>query len=162
MIYLNKKQFLPSMIFISIMFLPMTLTLIYLSLWYRTWKSSVIAGILLIIYLSLTFCFLKISKSTQKHLVIKDQGFEICCGNKYCDKDTGIWRIAYREIEKIDYFKISSLKGWFSLWTGLFPRCVFITIRTAKGIEDEVFIGYLDLKQAKTLASIANAELIIH
>ncbi len=161
MIYLNKKQFLPSMILISVMFLPMILALTYLSFSHHVWEPFLIAGILLIIYLSLTLCFFKISKSTKNYLMVKNEGFEICCGNKYCDKDSGIWKVSYQKIEKIDYYRITSLKGWFSLWTGLLPRCVFITIRTL-GVEDEVFIGYLDLNQAKKLASIVNTELITH
>lgn len=162
MIYLNKKQFLPSMILISVMFLPFISMLACLSLLYHVWKPLLTMGVLSVIYLSLVFCFFKISKSTKKYLVVKNEGFEICCGNKFCDQTTGIWTIPYHEIKEMHYFKISSLQGWLSLWTGLLPRCVFITIRTLNGNQDDVFIGYLDLNQVKKLASIASTELIIH
>lgn len=162
MIYLNKKQFLPAMILISTMFLPMILTITILSIYDHSFQPLLIAGILLFIYLFLLFCFFKIAQSKKNYLVFNDNGLEICCGSKYCDKNTGIWKISYSEIERIEYYKMSSLKGWFSLWYGLFPRCVFLTIRDCFGKEDSIFIGYLNLDQVTMLSQIGGIDLLIH
>ena len=162
MIYLNKKQFLPAMILISTMFLPMILAITILSIYDHVFQLLLIAGILLFIYLFLLFCFFKIAQSKKNYLVFNDNGLEICCGSKYCDKNTGIWKISYSEIEGINYYKMSSLKGWFSLWSGLLPRCVFLRIRNCFGIEDSVFIGYLNLDQVTMLSKIGGIDLLIH
>ena len=162
MIYLNKKQFLPATILISIVFLPIILALIFISIYHHTFQPLLITGILLFIYLFLIFCFFKIAQSKKKYLIFNDNGLEICCGSKYCDKNTGIWKISYSEIEKIEYYKMFSLKGWFSLWTGLFPRCVFLTIRDCFGKEDSIFIGYLNLDQVTMLSQIGGIDLLIH
>ena len=162
MIYLNEKQFLPAMIFISTMFLPIILALTFLSIYHRIFEPLLIAGILLFTYLFLIFCFFKIAQLKKDYLVFNDNGLEICCENKYCDKKTGIWKISFSEIERIEYYKILSLTGWLSLWTGLFPRCVFLTIRDSFGQEDSVFIGYLNLEQVKMLSQIGAIDLWIH
>ena len=162
MIYLNKKQFLPAMVLISTIFLPIILALTFLSIYHRIFQPLLITGILLFVYLFLIFCFFKIAQSKKKYLIFNDNGLEICCGRKYCDKNTGIWTISYDKIEKIEYYKILSLKGWFSLWTGLFPRCVFLTIRDCFGEEDSIFIGYLDLDQVTMLSQIGKIDLLIH
>lgn len=162
MIYLNKKQFLPAMILISIMFVPIMLMLTCLCLFYNVFQPFLIIGILLVTYLLLIFCFFKISKSTKNYLIINNDGLDICCGNKYCDKNTGVWKVPYNEIARIDYYRISSLKGWVSLWTGLLPKCVFITIQNRGGKENSVFIGYLDLDQVKLIANTGNIEIFVH
>ena len=162
MIYLNKKQFLPAMILISTMFLPMILAITILSIYDHSFQLLLIAGILLFIYLFLLLCFFKIAQSKKNYLVFNDNGLEICCGSKYCDKNTGIWKISYSEIEGIEYYKMSSLIGWCSLWSGLLPRCVFLRIRNCFGIEDSIFIGYLNLDQVTMLSQIGGIDLSIH
>ena len=162
MIYLNKKQFLPAMILISTMLLPMILTITILSIYDHRFQPLLIAGILLFIYFLLIFYFSKIAKSTKNYLVCNDKNLEICCGNKYCNKHNGIWKISYDEIERIEYYQISSLKGWFSLWYGLLPRCVFLIIRDCFGKEESIFIGYLDIEQVTMLSQIGEIDLLIH
>ena len=162
MIYLNKKQFLPAMILINVIFVPLILPLSFVSIYDLHIPSLIILGIMLIVYLLLVFYFFKVSRSTKNYLVIQGEGLEICCENKYCDQSTGIWKVSYRKIIRLEYYKISSLMGWFSLWTGLCPRCVFLTIRNNSGIEESVFIGYLDLDQVRMLSQKGNIELLIH
>lgn len=93
---------------------------------------------------------------------MKDDGLEICCGVQYCDRKTGIWKVSYDKIECMDYYKITSFLGWLSLYSYCFPKCVFITVHDCFGQDESVFIGYMDLVQAREIASIGNLQLIVH
>jgi len=162
MFYLDKKQFLPAFILFSIIFLPITIIIACVGLIETSTKPLLITGILFLIYLLLIFTFLIKTKSQKKYLVVKEDCFEICCGVKYCDKETGVWSLPYENIDKIDYYRFTSVGGWLCLYTGILPRCVFITIQNSCGQDESVFIGYLDLNQVKEIASAANTDLIVH
>lgn len=162
MIYLNRKQFLPAMVLINVMFLPIILTLAVLCFLYHVLTPLPIIGILLVVYLLFVFCVSKSSKSSKKYLIIHDDYLDICCGNKYCDSNTGLWTVSYNKIQQIDYYRVSSLKGWLIVWSYLFPKCVFITIQDCYGKEESVFIGYMDLYQVTMIAEKGNIELVIH
>ena len=161
MIYLNKKQIVPAILLINFVFMPLIIPLLVFLILYKEMRVMLITGILLLFYVLLTFIFCKIAYSKKNYLIIKKDCLEICCGNKFCDKDTGIWIVPFDRILQIDYYKINSLKGWFILWSYLLPQCVFLTVYD-KGQKQSVFIGYMDLAQVRNIVAQKNLKLICH
>ena len=160
MISLSRSQFLPAMILISVLFVPIVSVLIWVS--FLDHILFLFVGLLLVIYLILALYFFRTSRSQKNYLIMNDDGLDICCGNQYCNKDTGIWKISYAQIRQIDYYKLSSPMGWFSLWNGLLPKCVFLTFRDLSGKEISVFIGYLEFDQVNSIAKTGGIELLVH
>ena len=162
MIDLSKKQFVPAMILLNIVFMPPVLILLICFLLYQELRFLLIGGMFLLFYAVGLMLVCKAARSKEYYLMIENNGLKIHCGNKYCDKDTGFWTISYDDILQLDYYKTFSLKGWFILWNGLFPNSVFVTFYDVFGQELSVFIGYMDIKQIKGIAAKGNVKLVLH
>ena len=162
MIFLNKKQLIPSLILLNVILLPCMLPLLIFFLIYQEMRFLLVAGLFLLLYVVGLIVILKASSSKNEYLIIENDRLDLHCSSKYSDESTGIWHLYYNEIIRIDYYKATSIKGWFCLYGGLVPKCVFITIENLCGFEESAFIGYLDLNEVKQIASLANTELVIH
>ena len=162
MIFLSKKQLIPSLILLNVILLPCILPLLIFFLIYQEMRFLLVAGLFLSLYVVGLIVILKTSSSKNEYLIIEHDRLDLHCSSKYSDESTGIWHLYYNEIIRIDYYKATSIKGWFCLYGGLVPKCVFITIENLYGFEESTFIGYLDLNEVKQIASLANTELVIH
>ena len=160
MIYLNKKQLIPALLLINIIFIPLIVTLLTFGLTKSRYEPLIVLAILVLIWLFSIFFVIHVSKSKTYYLIIKDWGLEIYCNNKYCNN--GLWILPYNLIKQFDYYRMNSLKGWFILYTYLLPKCVFITIYDKYDKEESVFIGYMDLEQIKSIAEKGRIKLILH
>ena len=158
MIFLSKKQLIPSLILLNVILLPCILPLPIFFLIYQEMRFLLVAGLFLSLYVVGLIVILKASSSKNEYLIIEHDRLDL----HYSDESTGIWHLYYNEIIRIDYYKATSIKGWFCLYGGCVPKCVFITIENLYGFEESTFIGYLDLNEVKQIASLANTELVIH
>lgn len=162
MIFLNKKQMLPLLIALSILLLPVILLLLTCFLLHKEMRFFFVLVLFSLLYVVGFVVILKISLSKKEYLIIENDRLDLYCNNKYSKKNAGVWKLYYNKIIRIDYYRITSIKGWFCVFGGVAPKCVFITIENQYGFEEAVFIGYLDLKEVKQIASIANTELVFH
>lgn len=162
MIYLNKKQIVPAMILIHVVFAPIIVALFALSVIDKRWEVLLCAILLFLVYLTFVFFLCKKAYSKRYYLISQDDHLEVCFKKNFFNHDTELLRIPYRDILQMDYYRISSIKGWFILYSCLFPKSVFITFYNEDKNERTVFIGYMDLNQIRSLAEKGNVELVVH
>lgn len=159
MYFLEQKQFLPAMILFGIPFIPSIIGLVFANLFFFRIQLLIILILILSIYLSIILILIKLSKRTRNYLLLKDNNIEIA----FLDSDIGIVKldIPFKKIKKIEYYRITSLKGWLMLHSFIYPKCVFLTY-DVKGEEFTKFIGYMDLKDVKEVAKKSNILLKVY
>lgn len=159
MYYLEEKQFKPAIIMFSILFIPIIVAVtIAISFSYQI-ELLVILFVVILVYLTLTFIIWRISARKTYYLQVNKETINICYPN--INNENCKLELLYKEIKKIDYYKITSLAGWMMLFNYAFPKCVFITY-VKNGKEKTDFIGYLDLYDIKQIANNNQIQLVVH
>ena len=159
MYFLEKKQFKPSVILLSVIFLPIIITIIIAIC--LTFKKELLLALftIVLIYSVLIIVFWKISQCKNKYLLLENDRIKVIYPN--INNGENRLELSLKQIVKIDYYKITSFKGWFILFSFVVPKCVFITYKKDNN-EYTDFIGYMDFDDVKKFANNNDIKLIIH
>lgn len=121
MIYLSEGAFKPALIFISLIFLPMSVGCLVLTFVDFRVELLIVSLLMILSYSLIVFGIYKFSKTKKYYLIKEDEYIVINYSNIDCLK------IDVRNILEIEYYKISSVKAWFMLYNCIWPQCAFIT-----------------------------------
>ena len=152
----------PAMLFLNIILLPLILAALISFLLTVRYEILLPLGILLLLYALGVFVFLKASFFKTNYLIVRDGHLDLCGEYPYVDKETGHWIVSYCDIVCFDYYRMTSLKGWCTLYTGVVPKCVYMTVYDSRGAEQSILIGYMELSQIQDIAKRGNVDLVIH
>ena len=160
MYYLQQKQFKPAMILHSIVFVPCIVGLLIGNIVSFNMILFITLLVLSAIYAALISFLWKMSKNKGHYLLLKSEGIEITFLDIY--EGQAKINLPYDQIKYFDYYRINSLAGWFCLYCGVLPKCVYITYDDINGEEQTKFIGYMDYKDIKKITDTNNIRLKVH
>lgn len=113
---------------------------------------------MLLIYALSVFGLYKLSKSKKYYLHLDENNIITI---KYPNVNNTLdLKIHVREIVKIEYYKISSIKSWCMLFNYVCPQCVYITY-LSDGIEVCKHIGYPNFKMINEIFYNIGVTIII-
>lgn len=158
MCYLEQKQFIPAMILLGIPFIPCIISLIIANIILFKVELLIVLLIILMIYLTIVFILWKLSRRKNHYLLLKEDEVEIVFHDFSNGKEK--LNLSVNQIIKIEYYRITSIKGWLMLFSYIFPKCLYITYKINE-VENTKFIGYMDLKDIKKIATDKKIKLII-
>ena len=159
MYYLENKQFKPAMILFGIPFIPSIIGLIIANIMVFEIELLIVLLLVLVVYITIVLILWKISKRKNHYLLLKNDEIEIVFHDFFNGKTK--LELPYNKIKNIEYYRITSLKGWLMLFSYVFPKCVYITYEI-NGEEQTKFIGYMDYKDVKEVAKNNNIEIKIY
>ena len=159
MFYLNKAQFEPAMILFGLLFIPCIIALIVANFMFSGLVVFLTLILVLAIYIVIVIFNLKESQKTDYYLLLNNQEMEIVYHDLILSK-TKI-NLSFDQINRIEYYRMNSLKGWSMLYSYLYPKCVFMTY-TLNGEEKTVFIGYLNYEDIKMITNQNNIDLVVY
>ena len=159
MYYLEQKQFKPEMVLFGILFIPCIFGLVIANIMLFKIQLLVILLIVLAIYLTLVFVLWKLSKRKNYYFSIMDDRVEIVFHDFTIGKTK--LELQFNQIVKMEYYRMSSVKGWLMLYSYIFPKCVYITYNIEGKLQTK-FIGYMDIKDVKEIANTINAEIRVY
>ena len=154
MVYLWKKAFLPEMLLVCFVGLPFLVALVvYCVLDWRIEVFAITIGLFVVLLFLIFLLFYETHYFFKtEYLIAKQDYLEIYGRSDYGDPQTKCWTIPYEKILGFKYYSIFSIRGWFNyLFDKVPPRCVYIIVEDLNN-EKPIFIGYLSLKQLKTIA----------
>ena len=72
-------------------------------------------------------------------------------------------KLGFDELVEIEYYRLISIKTWLLvLFNCPLPTYTYITYINKYGVENYMFIGYLDYKDVKEIAQKTNTKLKVH
>ena len=145
MIYLNSGFFKPMFIILSISLLPLTVACWWLTLASFEIERFIVSLIMLLSYIAVIILTYRYSKS-KKNYISKETDNVLFIYSLDFFHNTKFLKLDICNIVKIEYYKISSIRGWCMLFNYLFPQCVFITY-LSDGKEVCQHIGYPNFKE---------------
>ncbi len=158
MIYLNSAQFKPLAILLSIVFFPIIFGGAILCFSSFNFLHLIVAVALVFVYFISIFGGYKYSKTKMYYLIFNDNKFEI----NYPNVGTkGYLSVDVKDVVKLDYYKINSLRSWLMLHSYVLPCCVYITYND-ENKEICKLIGYMNYNQIKDLSVLYNITLEVH
>ena len=138
MIYLNKALFQPMFILLSIVFLPISIACFAITFLNFRIEVLIVSVSVFLFYIAILFVTYKCSK-TIKYFLCKKNDFIII---KYPSlNNSDVFEIPICNIINIEYYRLSSIKGWCMLYNYVCPQCAYITY-LEDGKEISTHIGY--------------------
>lgn len=156
---LEKRQLQPQLILLSVIFFPFILALLIASIIKPEKPIIIVLVCLFALYVVLTLVLWLLSMRKDKYLTIGDDETTIRYPNV---SNANIIKITNSNITRIEYYKLSTIKNWLTLFNFVLPQCVYITYKDENDEERDAFIGYLNVEEVKILSQRLNANLIIH
>ena len=157
MIYLNKGFFAPIFLFINIVFAPLIILC-----WFLTIREFDIAIFRVSLIMSLSYVFIaiglyKYSKSQKYYLFEENDKLFIKYPNL---TNESLFEIAKKQIVKIEYYRLNSIRSWCLLFYYVGPQCAYITYFEN---EKEIckLIGYPKFDEIKQICLNCGIELIL-
>ena len=148
MIYLNKAFFKPILILESILFLPLSTVFLIACILNFSIALLIGLGLLVSVYAISTIFLYQYSNSHRYWLTMEDDWLMISYPN-IMDNSTEL-RICKKDIVKIEYYRLFSVRSWLMLHNYVCPQCAFITF-----VHDDKkyhkLCGYPDYKELKAL-----------
>ena len=154
MFYTNEGIFKPMFILLSIIMLPLSICLWALTCMDFRVGLFIVSMVFLFGYFAAVLGIYKFSKSKKEHLSLENDALLVKFG------DENVLRVETKNIVKLEYYKISSLKSWFLLFNYVSPQCVYITYKSAEECI-RVFVGYLKYSSVVKLCDSAKITLVI-
>lgn len=159
MYYLDRKSFMPMCILISLAFVPgIVLGCLALSFDFDIWICIFIC-VWFAVYLALLIFFLIMSKRKKHYLVLHESEIQIV----YLDDTAGHTNLLlpYENIIQFEYHRLWSLRSWYDMFFNIvFPQSTYVKYHS--DAEDKtIMIGYLGLRDIKSIAAKANVNLKI-
>lgn len=150
MYYLNEKEFMPLVIFLSVIFVP-PLILLFIVLFFEFELVLLLTTVgVLLIYIFSIIISKKATNAEGHYLIVHDDSFEICYPN--IGNGTHALNVKFSDVIEIEYFRITSIRGWCQLLGYVVPKCTYITYLN-NGIKTTDLIGFFDLKDIKSITS---------
>ena len=156
MIDLEKKGLKPIIIFLSTMFLPVIISLIICLINDFDITILIITIVILLLFIIIIYICFNIFNKKNKLMKITKIGFEINLYKSGKLIHTGL--IKFNEIDYLIYYRITSIMGWFALFSYISPKSVIVVYK--KNIQNEL-LGYMDLKDIKKISKESNVKLIV-
>lgn len=151
---------MPLTILYGVIFAPITIALIVATCLTANIITLVVAICLTIIFAILIVIFFVISNKKQYYLTVMDNFVKIVYPNVGTNLDELI--LKKEDIQKIEYFKLSSLHGWLNVLLDFtLPTATNITYKTHNGAKTD-FIGYLDYNDIITICRTLGTNLVVH
>ena len=156
MIYLNTGFFKPMFIILTVLILPITVSCLVLYILDGNVYSLIVSIFFFMLYIIMVCGVYKHSKTQKYFITIKDN-FVIVNYPSFNNIDQAI---AIDNIIQIEYYKLSSIKGWFMIFNCIAPQCIFMTylIDNEKKCQH---IGYVNLDTIKKLCADLGVDLLI-
>ena len=157
MVYLNKKQLIPTVIVLSVVCAPFILGgLIWMIADFHL-AALALFGLASVVYGVLVFLVYKNSKSTKNYLNLTEEYVEIVYPE--INFDRGVLRLPYEAIVEFTHYKMISLETLKTMINyGSMPNCVYITYMS-HGREVTEMMGYLDYNEIKEIAESCGVPL---
>lgn len=156
---LEKKQFLPLIIAVSLLFLPPIIGLTISSILNFQQHILLILLLLIVIYVLIICIIYKITNSKSKMMEITNQGLliHVYKKGKLIHKGT----IKYSDIEFIYYYRMTSIKSWLATLHFVSPKSVYIKYKKEKNINDEL-LGFMDYCEVVKLSNDKKIKLKVY
>lgn len=159
MISLSHAQFKPTVILLSLIFVPLILATLILCLLDNMFDIFMLFVCLTVSYTLIIIILSKIFKRNKYCLVLYDAYFVATYPN--LGKRCGHIQVTYEDIVRLEYYKISSLKSWLLLFNYVVPQSVFITYKCKNEIITEL-LGYMEYEEIKKLTAEKGISLKIN
>ena len=158
MIYLNEKEFKPVLIFFSVIFIPPIITLWVMTYIRFEYILIFISLCLLLIYVLLILLVRKTTKTKKNYLIIHEESFEIHYPN--IGNGTNELNVKFCDVIEVEYYRITSIRGWFQILGCVAPKCTYITY-LKNGKRTTELMGFFDLSDIKKITSENGIRLIL-
>lgn len=158
MYYLNEKEFKPMLIFLSVVFLPCIISLGIIMFFDFRLIILIVALSMLIIYILLIFILRKVSRNKENCLIIHDELFEIYYPN--IGDGSHSLNVNLCDIIEIEYYRITSIRGWLQILGYAGPKCTYITYQKY-GRKITELMGFFDLRDIKKITDEKGIKLKI-
>ena len=159
MIYLNSGFFKPALIIFSVVLLPITIGCWWLTLASFEIERFIVSLIMLLSYVAVIILTYRYSKSKKYYLLAEENGILSIHYPNLPDK-TDCLKLNIHDVVNIEYYKISSIRGWFMLINYLCPQCVFINyISDDKKVCQH--IGYPHFKEISKFCNDLKIEFVV-
>ncbi len=150
MIYLNKTLFKPYVLFISIFIVPIIIMLIVSCILLNKISIYVILCCFIFIYIFVILISKKESNIKKYYLKVNEDSLEILYPN--ITKNEEILTINFDNIEKIEYYKMNSIKAlFFSFISRTVLQKAMIITYYENNEKKENLIGYAELANIKEI-----------
>ncbi len=157
MIYLNKAFFKPMLILLSVLFLPAIIDYLFLLIGGFSIEMLVIFVLLLSIYILPLCIVFNLSRSKSHYLKVDGNFLEINYPIRGAESPTVI---EIKNIVKVEYYKILSIRSWCLLFHCIGPQSTFITY-LSDGKEIRNLIGYPDLNELRQVFKDINLNVVM-
>ena len=158
MYYLDEKQFLPSALLFSVVFVPIIIGLMAIIIVSYNIISLIILLCFLIVYFLINLVVWKVSRKRKHYLLLKEQSIEIVYHDIY--KGTTTLELTYDQIIQFEYYRLFTIRWIGLLHSSLVSRCVFMTYRNNSN-QVERHIGYMNYHDVKEIAQKLKTRLVV-
>lgn len=157
MIYLNKKALKPSVIVLSVVFVPLILiTLIWMIAAFHV-AALILFFMLSALYGAALYLAYRHARSTKNYLALTEQYIEIVYPEVNFER--GLLQLPYEAIVEFTHYKMISWEALKNLVNyGAMPNCVYITY-VSYGRQVKELIGHLDYNEIKEIADACGVPL---
>lgn len=159
MIYLNKAILKPLLIFTSFFFIPALIILLISCLLIREIQVYMIFCCFVLVYIISIHVVIKESKNKKYYLKVCSDSLEILYPNITSEGE--VLLVKFTDIEKIEYYKITSFVSWLAMINMVCPKALFITYNINNKKETKA-IGHAELIDIVKICEENGIELIIH
>ena len=159
MIYLNKSILKPLLIICSFLFVPPIIMLIISCILFNEVQLYVILCCFVLLYIFSFWIVIRESKNKKYYLKICNDSLEILYPNLTSNGE--VLSVKITDIEKIDYYKITSPISWLAMFQWTCPKAMFITY-SKNNIKENKAIGHAELKEIVKICEEKGIQLIIH
>ena len=157
MIYLNQALFRPMCILLSIVFLPISIACWVITFLDFRIEVLIVSVCVFLFYIATLFVTYNYSK-TIKYFLCKKNDLIII---KYHSlNNNGFFEIPICNIINIEYYRLSSIKGWCMLYNYVCPQCAYITYLNDEK-EISLHIGYPTQNDIENLCKAVGIKLIL-
>lgn len=159
MIYLNKAILTPLLIFMSFIFIPAIILITISCFLIKEIQIYIVLCCFVLAYLLAICIVIKESKNKKYYLKVNNDSLEISYPN--ITNKSEVLSVKFTDIEKIEYYKITSFVSWLALIQMQCPKALFITYNINNKKEEKP-IGHVELKDIVKICKEKEIKLIIH
>lgn len=159
MIYLNKAILKPLSIFISVIFIPSIILITICCFLIKEIQVFIILCCFVLAYILAMCLTIKESRNKKYYLKVNNDSLEIAYPN--LTRKDEVLSVRFIDIEKIDYYKITSFVSWLALIQMQCPKALFITYHINNRKEEKA-IGHAELIDIVKICKEKEIKLIIH
>ena len=158
MVYLNAGFFKPMVILIGVIFLPINIACNLLYCFDHRTELLIVSTVLFLLFVATVIGVHKHSKSKRYFLSVNDNSVTIKYPNVCSDMQELVLNCT--QIIKIEYYRLSSIRGWCLLVNYVLPQCVYMTYMQ-EGKECRKLIGYADYHQMRDVCHMMNITFVL-